>query len=554
MEKPTLCLVFLVLGLGMAQSRSIRLLNSTYPLVDSDRVERNHYPSVSLGGKGVFTSSSSSCVRMYGFLPCADNVGGYIAVYKFLLHQGTSLLTLEAPRCSTFLASASLVAAYLAFFRVLWGMCVMWGSQKLPENKSASGHTGLSTSDPLLEKKEKHQRSKGSGSGIKLDGETGTTAGIMLVSLIPFVLVLFVNIFKTSSGSRVMILVVLIVSTLCLLSYFAYQIWGPLIQERSSHGSKFEHLRLPQIQERTLHYSKLEHLVDEFSKNIRKLAKGKLINVKGKPDIYALKSALAQFDKNIKFTELDAVLREMRSGQVPVDKEHDEDGDNNNEIASRIVQPWLDKRRDELNKRVDELNKVKHAMESLQIPTSEAESLLMDNGERKSRHIESKFNHLDSNKDNRLSPSEFKELVRKMKAEEAPIDEEELVNTVRDWLDKDGDQNIDKQEFVHGVLKWLTGEESDEATWKEVDSLLNKAKVKFRIYGGVVMNNITSSLTLLAIVFAKDLTWDYNAEVGLIVVALSGYGQEENKKGKRMKNKQNDHEERSKRTPLACVL
>ncbi|KAK3010417.1 hypothetical protein RJ639_012310 [Escallonia herrerae] len=33
------------------------------------------------------------------------------------------------------------------------------------------------------------------------------------------------------------------------------------------------------------------------------------------------------------------------------------------------------------------------------------------------------------------------------------------------------------------------------------------------IYGGVVMNNIMGLSTLLAIVYAKDLTWDYTAEV-----------------------------------------
>ncbi|KAH6769235.1 sodium/calcium exchanger family protein / calcium-binding EF hand family protein [Perilla frutescens var. frutescens] len=44
------------------------------------------------------------------------------------------------------------------------------------------------------------------------------------------------------------------------------------------------------------------------------------------------------------------------------------------------------------------------------------------------------------------------------------------------------------------------------------------------IYGGVIMNNIAGLTTLLAIVYAKDLTWDFSAEVLTILVVCAAIG------------------------------
>ncbi|XP_059284905.1 sodium/calcium exchanger NCL2-like [Lycium ferocissimum] len=44
------------------------------------------------------------------------------------------------------------------------------------------------------------------------------------------------------------------------------------------------------------------------------------------------------------------------------------------------------------------------------------------------------------------------------------------------------------------------------------------------IYGGVIMNNIMGMTTLLAVVWAKDLTWDYSAQVLIVLVACATIG------------------------------
>lgn len=60
---------------------------------------------------------------------------------------------------------------------------------------------------------------------MKVDKETCKTAGIMLLSLIPYLVLQLVYVFPTSSGKRVMTLIALVVSSLSVILYFAYQVW-----------------------------------------------------------------------------------------------------------------------------------------------------------------------------------------------------------------------------------------------------------------------------------------------------------------------------------------
>lgn len=45
-----------------------------------------------------------------------------------------------------------------------------------------------------------------------------------------------------------------------------------------------------------------------------------------------------------------------------------------------------------------------------------------------------------------------------------------------------------------------------------------------QLYGNVVMNNIMGMTTLLAIVYVKDLRWDYSAEVLIMLVVCAVIG------------------------------
>lgn len=67
-------------------------------------------------------------------------------------------------------------------------------------------------------------RSFFTGTGIITNDLTGYIAGVMFLSLAPFIIMLFIDIISSSVGKRITILVALIVSVTLLLSYFAYQV------------------------------------------------------------------------------------------------------------------------------------------------------------------------------------------------------------------------------------------------------------------------------------------------------------------------------------------
>lgn len=165
-----------------------------------------------------------------------------------------------------------------------------------------------------------------------MDKKTKYTAGIMLLSLAPFVILQLANIFNTLYGSRVVILIAFIVSALSLLSYFIYQVNGGLhnyiaflkfmfyilkkkkkkkglcvsiIVITALHVKCFYDEKLaaqlimslscffqvldPWIQERSLEYFKYQNLLTEFLNHAEKCGKAKLINENGEPNISLIK-------------------------------------------------------------------------------------------------------------------------------------------------------------------------------------------------------------------------------------------------------------------------
>ncbi|KAF5943874.1 hypothetical protein HYC85_017951 [Camellia sinensis] len=96
--------------------------------------------------------------------------------------------------------------------------------------------------------------------GIKTGEKTSYTAGIMLLSLIPFIILQLSNIAKTSSASCMLILMALIVLVSGLLSYFMYQ-----------------------------------NLLAGFSQYMQSHAQGKLVTNEGLPNIPIMKGWLSTF-------------------------------------------------------------------------------------------------------------------------------------------------------------------------------------------------------------------------------------------------------------------
>ncbi|KAL2524238.1 sodium/calcium exchanger family protein/calcium-binding EF hand family protein [Abeliophyllum distichum] len=675
---PSLLLYFLMLelSLGNVQARILRLSSSDDLISDGVDLVSNQPPFLTWAG-----SSLQSCYHTYGFFPCADNIGGYIfqiVVYQYLLIIGGKLVTkgsktlfnilgtgvygasvfrilMVLPKLVMVIVSGVLQSKETAQYTVsygvgvyagstvfnltlLWGMCVIFGRTELSA-KSASKQTRSSVSKCLLAKE---KLSDLKDTGVTIDKKTCYTAGIMLLSLIPYILVQLANVFNTSFGTRLVILIALVLSTLLLLSYFVYQIFDPWIQERS------------------LEYSKYENLLAGFLQHVQRHAQEKLIDENGQPNVPVIKRLFAQTDKDddkcITFLELENLIQDIQNGKVQVDKDYaiseilkvfdlNKDGRieehefvegctkwineakqlaESGESTSRkflreVVQPFS-------KNKGNVLTEVEHLMARIlkhaQSQALEGKYLLLDDGSPDSDRIKDLFNKFDTDKSNSITKSEMEQLIHTVKFGDMQLDRDGVVEKVMKDFDRDGDNIIDEEEFVDGVTKWLKKainvtkckdaknsiDEFDKIMWGEVDNLVYDVKQngssKFKsmtwafsksvfqvilgiavltflsgplmtsvqqisdaigipsffisfvivpaamnartailaifpasqkssrtasltfseIYGGVVMNNLMGLTTLLLIVYAKDLTWSYSAEVLTILMVCGVIG------------------------------
>ncbi|KAL8103657.1 hypothetical protein AgCh_028015 [Apium graveolens] len=317
-------------------------------------------------------------------------------------------------------------------------------------------------------------------SAVTMDKKTKHTAGIMLLSLAPFVILQLANIFNTLYGSRVVILIAFIVSALSLLSYFIYQVLDPWIQERS------------------LEYFKYQNLLTEFLNHAEKCGKAKLINENGEPNISLIKRLFAESDKDrsqhLTTDELEALIRQMESVNLEVDNAYAVNVILERKNSLQVVQPLI-------NKKKEELAKIEHFMarilKKIQSEAIDAGCLLNDDGKPDLDRINSLFDKYDSDKNKVISQLELRSLIQTVKFGDKWITNHDMVvDKVMKDFDDDGDQLITSEEFVRGVTRWLkkathetkctdakrSVEEYDKILWKEVDSMVNEEQVGQKTY------------------------------------------------------------------------
>ncbi|KZV57548.1 hypothetical protein F511_03008 [Dorcoceras hygrometricum] len=649
---------------SIVQGRIIKL-NSSNDLI-SDGVGAG----VSNQSLSVISSadSSSGCSHTYGFLPCAENAGGFIfqiIVYQGLLIYGEKQLgkgskvlfhilgtgnfggiifriLMALPSMMLMIVSGvflskesvqsqvsvgvGIYAGMTVFSLTLhWGICVIFGRRDLAQNSTPiqkSGSKCLPANEKILRLRD---------SGVTIDRETRTTAGIMLVSLIPYITVQLVNVLRNLFENRLLTLIALLVAVFSLLSYFLYQILNPWVQQRS------------------LDYSKYEMLRAGFLKHVRRL--GNIVNEDGKLNTAVINKLFTETDKDankcITKTEIEKlVLDIMESGKMKVDNkyavseimktfdfdsdmrineqefingckkwidetnssEHGDSGSGNIFHEARkllhqcLLQFWLKKEDDP--KEIDRIMSkiLKHAQTQL----LRSESLITEDGKPNIERIQILFKQFDTDKSKSISKSELEQLISTVKFGEIQQSVDVVKELFKDF-DQDNDDMIDEPEFVAGVTKWLNKairvantsdkaksiDEFDKIVWKqEVQDKWALMKALFQvvfgivaltflggpltegilqlsfsmslpsfcisfvvvpfamnaraliaailpashksersasltfseIYGGVIMNNISGLTTLLALVYAKDLTWDYSAEVLTVIVVCAIIG------------------------------
>ncbi|XP_030460143.2 sodium/calcium exchanger NCL2-like [Syzygium oleosum] len=249
--------MLLVILTRSANSRSIR--GGSDPI--SDGTARTNGTSSVLG----LATTTVTCEPTYGFLPCTTELWGelfLIVVYEYLLALagkylssgselffrmfgtgifGASLFQMLGtfPQVIIMLVSAlssssdtiesmaTMMMAMLAgsaifSLSLVWGSVIAFGSRDFSSSSSSSTSANQSTKKSISL----------TGSGVETDTETKHIARIMFVSMIPFLILQLAKIINSTTGTRIVVLISLIITLIFLITYCTYQVFQPWIQTK----------------------------------------------------------------------------------------------------------------------------------------------------------------------------------------------------------------------------------------------------------------------------------------------------------------------------------
>ncbi|KVI02187.1 hypothetical protein Ccrd_019529 [Cynara cardunculus var. scolymus] len=226
------CFVFLVLVLsaGKVAGRVHYDADAIDQLLLSDGSVSGHEEDSILHDhlKGMDYCEGKSCHQMYGFLPCSTNLPGHIfliVIYEYLLYCGelcvTRLSHNEAAEEHLAIAVGLFVGSSILLLTLVWGCCIFVGQRKFDDV----------------------------GSGVVIDAWICLDAQFMLLSLLPFIVILIPMAVGVSSASeRFVLSLSLLVAVLCLFTYFFSQ---------SSFGDHFRNENY-----RSLEYTDIERKME----------------------------------------------------------------------------------------------------------------------------------------------------------------------------------------------------------------------------------------------------------------------------------------------------
>ncbi|XP_021743135.1 sodium/calcium exchanger NCL-like [Chenopodium quinoa] len=490
--------------------------------------------------KSVFTAET--CEQSYGFLPCTTTALGncfLILVYGFLMYTAATYLSngsellLEIlgpgiigglflpilgalPDAMLILVSGLsgtpaiaqdqvsvgmglLAGSTVMLLTVIWGSCVLIGKCDLENNRAIDEQDTKGFS--LL------------GSGVSTDIWTSYAARIMAISVLPFLVVQLPQALNSSSGRHLAVLIGLILSLVMLLSYCAFQVFQPWMQERR------------------LDYVKHKRVLTGFLKHLKKHSLGKLCNPDGTLNDDVVKKVFKAIDRDdngfLSKGELGAFVVGMNFKGVSV-------GVGEDDIVEKVMKEFDVERPDdridleEFTKGISKLlnivrgDRISHnnadTMKYLNDYDEEAERehfLLGDSGEEGGEVVENP-------KATTIKAVIFLVLGTII----AGVFADPLVDAVDNFSEATSIPSF----FISFIALPLATNSSEAvsaiifATRKKKRS----ASLTFsELYGAATMNNVLCLSVFLALVYVRGLTWNFSSEVlviFLVCIIMGGLG------------------------------
>lgn len=477
-------------------------------------------------------SSASSCEATYGVLPCTDTVIGnlfLLAAYGYLLFVAAKLLSegsellltvldagiigglllpilgalpdsililvsglggTQAEAQEQVLVGIGLLAGSIVMLlTVLWGSCLLLGRCDLEfENEKLTAIDKTLTRPFDLK-----------GTGVENDDLTKLSARIMIASIVPFIVAQLPSIFNFSSTGNIHVLIACVLSFGGLLGYCLYQVFTPWIQERRK-----------EIAQRMFIQAKA---MERF---VKPLDRANLIDENGDLDIEFSRKLFhsIDLDKDGALTKKEAALL-LRATLVGEDlddemlnhfmQEYDSDHDNQISLEEFIsgMRKWCKELK------LHRHHTIGHRREEAESFVNELRRLEMDEEE-------------DEGESN---PPTKAQIIRKAVffliggTIVAAVFADPLVDAVNDFSTASHIPSF----FISFVLLPLASNSSEA-----VSSILFSARKKKRnmsltcsqIYGGVTMNSTMGLGIFLALVYARQLVWDFSSEVLVVCLVI----------------------------------
>ncbi|KAL6201375.1 hypothetical protein ACLB2K_025089 [Fragaria x ananassa] len=329
MARASLYIIFLVLQLlHLGRCRSVK--DSNVLISDGLDDKLISQSSSLLQVVDDLKADTVTCEPIYGFLPCATSFWGLafmVIVYEILLYLANSFITsgseLFFQMYGTGLFGASVfhllgtvpqvgivlvtgvtgtaetadamatmnigmvAGSAIMLLTLVWGSVVAFGSYDISDSPTSSnrGHKN---------------RFSITGYGVTTDADTRSTARIMIVSLIPFLILQVAKVLSSTSGIRIVILVSLLVSFAFLVTYCIYQVFQPWIQNR-----------------------RLEFLMSTY---VQKTLLPSFLTASGDPNVSNIQEVFTRIDQNhntyISAYELRALILGIQIGEVGLDSDY----------------------------------------------------------------------------------------------------------------------------------------------------------------------------------------------------------------------------------------
>ncbi|CAL0333737.1 unnamed protein product [Lupinus luteus] len=389
-----------------------------------------------------------------------------------------------------------LAGSSILLLTVVWGTCVVIGSQNLNEdhNPSGSKRSKLSIKESLT------------GSGLIMDIDTVNMSRIMVLSIIPFLIMQIPTLFNLSSTPRAVTLMLsLIIAVIFIISYFVYQVFEPHIEKRRLEYIKHDHLILrifQHVNKQTLQ----KILAEDGSANVAAI-NSLYHEISGGEDLLAsdIKEMLLQNKENgvnIKEEQIADLLKIFdRNGDQVISKEEFVDGLTNyinqtkralekkyiakesmNKLYKSFIKPWIEHTRRELKLKGHVISEVlSHAQSDM------VGSLCKDDGTPDEAAIRRLFHQVDSDGDGHVSKSELKILVKNINLGEVANSEEAVTKIIHE-LDLNKDDEISENEFVEVFTNWINRNSRkathlvpmphENQTWEEVETVVEDRRIK----------------------------------------------------------------------------